>query len=507
MDDPGKGTDDGLIPTLLYIRQSLTRAGSESIATQIEVCMDAAPRLGARIIDVIQEPPSTSGYKNRGLTRPKFLELLERIREGDARAVMAYKSERLSRGGGPGWAPLFEAFEAAGWDPDRAVLTPSGWMSEFEIGIRATMDREESKKLSDRMLDARAREATAGKPRVGGRRPFGYSCSGVSPEECAVPECPHDGTLSIIPAEAAIIVEMIDRVLAGESLYSLAKDLERREVPTVTGKREWGSGTLTMILKNPRIAGLRAHNGEVVAEGTWPAIVDRATWERLVTFLDNREIAGGRRRSNERSFLLVGFLFCGRCGAKLRSYRKQVISGGKRDARVTGSRRCYACRRLPNQGGCARLQVVAKPVEDHVKHYVIGKLADPKYRQQLIRLAQADSAEADSLADQITELEEQRDTLLDLHLRKKVKAATYERRYDEVTSAIERLNRQAFRSGPKKILGRLPTSVEELDELWEAEGITFQRQLVDLVLDRVVVKPAPANGPRFDDDRLEWHPH
>ena len=69
---------------------------------------------------------------------------------------MAYKSDRLSRGGGPGWAPLIEAFEQAGCDTDHAVLTPSGWLSEFEIGIRASMDREESKKLSDRMRDVRA---------------------------------------------------------------------------------------------------------------------------------------------------------------------------------------------------------------------------------------------------------------------------------------------------------------------------------------------------------------
>lgn len=146
-------------------------------------------------------------------------------------------------------------------------------------------------------------------------------------------------------------------------------------------------------------------------------------------------------------------------------------------------------------------------MEQQVKHYVVGKLADPKDRQQLVQLAQADSDEARSLADQIAELEEQRDVLLDLHLRKKVKPATYERRYDELTAAIEGLHRKAFRSGPKKVLRGLPTSVEELDELWETAGITFQRQLVDLVLDRVVVKPAPANGPRFHEDRLEWHPH
>ncbi|MBW3548635.1 MAG: recombinase family protein, partial [Actinobacteria bacterium] len=123
----------------------MTRDRSESIPTQVERCTEAAGHFGAVILDTLVEPPSTSGYKNRGRGRPRFLDLLERIRNGDARAVMAYKSDRLSRGGGPGWAPLIEALEDAGCDTDHAVLTPNGWLSEFEIGIRASMDREESK--------------------------------------------------------------------------------------------------------------------------------------------------------------------------------------------------------------------------------------------------------------------------------------------------------------------------------------------------------------------------
>ncbi len=142
------------VPTLLYIRQSLTREGSESIPTQIDVCTDAAPRLGAVIVDTLVERPSTSGYKDRGRSRPKF-----------------------------------KAFEKAGCDIGHAVLTPNGWLSEFELGIRATTDREESRKTSDRMRDVRAREARAGKPRVSGR-PFGYSCAGVRSDGCAVAGLP-----------------------------------------------------------------------------------------------------------------------------------------------------------------------------------------------------------------------------------------------------------------------------------------------------------------------------
>jgi site-specific DNA recombinase len=495
-----------LVPTILYIRQSVTRETSESIATQIELCTEAAPRLGAEIIETLVEPPSTSGYRNRGRDRPKFLDLLDRIRNGEARAVMAYRSDRLSRGGGPGWAPMFDAFDAAGWDPDRAVLTPSGWMSEFEIGIRATMDREESKKLSGRMLDTRAREAREGKPRVGGHRPYGYSCSGVDPEACTVPECPHDGTMSIIPSEAAIVGEVADRVLAGESIWSLTKDLDARGVPTLTGAG-WVPSVLTMILRKPRIAGLRAHNGTVVAEGAWPAILARDRWERLCLVLDNRQTAGGPRRNNSRSYLLVGYLFCGRCGAKLRSVQKQYgrRDRGSRATRVV-TKRAYACRKGPALGGCGALTTVAEPVEDEVKQYVIGKLGDPKYRHQLVQLAQSEDNESTSLADRLADLEAQRDTLLDLYLDKKVAKATYERRYESLTETIEALHRKVFSRQSDLSLQHLPISVEELTALWAERDITFRRQLVDLVLDRVVVHPPPKKGPRFDPDRLEWHP-
>src|SRR5690349_5635576 len=129
----------------IYARQSITREGSASREAQVESCREAAARLGLEVVSTLIEAPSTSGYRNRGRTRPKFLELLDLIRSGQVDCVIAYKTDRLSRGGGPGWAPLVEAFEAAGAHPDRAVATPDGWVSEFEIGIRSAMDREESK--------------------------------------------------------------------------------------------------------------------------------------------------------------------------------------------------------------------------------------------------------------------------------------------------------------------------------------------------------------------------
>lgn len=479
------------IPTILYVRQSVTADGSESIPMQIDVCTEAASRFGAEIIDTLVEPPSTSGYKNRGRGRPKFRDLVERIAKGEARAVMAYKQDRLSRGGGPGWAPLIEAFETAGCDIDRAVLTPQGWVSEFELGIRATTDREESRKTSERMLDLRAREARSGKPRVSGR-PFAYSCAGKRPDACNVPGCPHDGTISLIPSELVILREAADRVLLGESQWSIVLDFEKRSVPTTRGGG-WTTATLSRILSNPRYAGLRSHNGVVVAEGTWEPAFTRDEWERLCVALASRPGAGNRRFGT-RTYPLIGYLWCGRCGAKMRSLKKQ------------SGRRAYGCRKGPGLGGCGGLSTVAEPVEQEVKEYVIGKLCDPKYRRQLARLAEQAQDESSSLADQLADIELQRERLLDLYLENKVNKSTYERRYRDLTAAAEDLQSRVFSTPQNTVLRDLPPSLDEVTRLWDERGIGFQRQLIGIVLDRLEVKPLERRQRAFDPGRLVWHP-
>ncbi len=166
----------------------------------------------------------------------------------------------------------------------------------------------------------------------------------------------------------------------------------------------------------------------------------------------------------------------------------------------------YYCRKGAGLGGCGGISTIADPVEDEVRKYVIGKLCDPKYRKQLVRLSETAADESESLADQLADAEAQRDMLLDLYLEKKVNKATYERRYAALTDTIEVLGRTAFSAPQHSVLRDLPPTVEQLDELWDDKGIGFQRQLIDLVIQRVEVLPGQQGRKAFDPNRLVWHP-
>ena len=449
----------------LYARQSITREGSASLDVQVEACREAAARLKLDVVAELVEAPSTSGYSNRGRNRPKFGELLDLIRRGEVDCVVAYKTDRLSRGGGPGWAPLVDAFEAAGRDPDRAVATTDGWVSEFEIGIRSAMDREESKKTSDRMQAVRAREAKEGVPRIGGRRPYGYSRDMSEHTQ----------------AEVDRIEEAADRVLAGESAWSICTDWNKSGVPTVTGKA-WTVQTLTSILTSPRIAGFRTHRGKVVGEGQWKRIIDEDRHDALVAALAPRK----SKPRKGRTYPLVGFLVCGKCGGPLRSLTRE--NGG----------RSYACRKGPGMGGCGGIRIQANGLEAYVRDLICGMLADPVTRAAMAELAPV--AAPGAASDALVDLNARRERLIDLYTEGDIDRATFRSRQAKLDEQIRAA--EAERSGGVAAMPSIPASFDELVATWDASGIDFQRQLIEALVLEVAVEPATERRRTFTSDRL-----
>lgn len=454
----------------VYARQSITREGSASLDVQVESCRDAGERLKVDVVAELIEAPSTSGYQNRGRSRPKFQELLELIRSGDVDCVIAYKTDRLSRGGGPGWAPLVDAFEAAGRDPDKAVATVDGWVSEFEIGIRSAMDREESKKTSDRMLAVRAREAKEGIPRIAGRRAYGFS---------------YDMSEHVTD-EVARIEEAAERVLAGESIWSIASDWNDEGVATVTG-RPWTVTTIQSILTSGRIAGLREHKGVVVAKGQWEPIIDKELHERLVVAL-----APKRKLRKVRTYPFTGFLRCGKCGTPLKSLGRE--NGG----------RSYACRKGPGLNGCGGIRVQAVGVENYIRDLVCGMLADPETRTAMTSIAEVDEGDS-SLVDDLRAVDAKRQRLIDLYTDGDIERADFRTRRDELDEASRAIESQMAQRSGHQVLEGIPGTFEGLVEAWEERGPEFQRRLAEALLHPITVNPVGRQR-KFNPDRLVVEP-
>ena len=72
----------------------------------------------------------------------------------------------------------------------------------------------------------------------------------------------------------------------GEStLWAATARRLKTSAQTSAGAALWHGSMIRRVLMSPRIAGLKEHRGEIVGEATWPAIIDRATHDRLVGLL------------------------------------------------------------------------------------------------------------------------------------------------------------------------------------------------------------------------------
>lgn len=441
----------------IYVRQSKTRGPSESRADQVAVGRATAARFEVTVVRELIEPPSTSGYKNRGRDRPEWRELLELLRNGEIDCVIVYTTARLSRGGIPSYADLFEAAEKGGLDVDHLVLTGEGWKNELEISIRASMDREESKQKSKYSLDLHAKLAIEGRFK-GGRRPFGFEADGITHR----------------PDEVALIIDAAKRHAAGESYASIARDWMEQGIVSGRGVRFTPTG-LQKMLRSARLAGYRIHNGQLT-KAIWQPIL---TPELAAAVSDIRESTPGKR-----VHLLVGFVACGRCGAPLRG-----------DSQVR-----YRCR-PPVYGGCGGIKISAPALEVEIfdrlllavdGDAVVGAMPPP--------------GGTDDVADEVEALEAQLEEGAMLWSSGAITAGEWlaarqgvERR---LAAARRRLVRRVADGEVRQWKGR-PV---DLAAFWNADTTTLvqRRAVLRGWIESITVGPStlPVGTPRFDPMRV-----
>jgi site-specific DNA recombinase len=265
-----------------------------------------ASRLGWPIVQEYSDQDlSASKYSRK--PRQGYLQMLQDLQEGIINAVVVYDQDRLVRQP----KELEELLEVC----DRAhawhIAVVSGEIDVrnsddlFRARILAAVNAKESDNISRRVRRKQRELAEHGRPHGGPRR-YGYRLD----------------FSAIEPDEAVIIREMASRVLAGESLASVCRELNARGVPTSVGGR-WSPATLRRILIGPHLAGLRVY-GEHVYPAAWPAILSEDTHHALRALLTDPQ-----RKTNPMHptrHLWSGLLVCGHCGRRMYAYYRKAKS-------------------------------------------------------------------------------------------------------------------------------------------------------------------------------------
>lgn len=327
-----------------YARLSTASEESTSIERQREVITATAAARGWTLLDIIEDP-AASASKLR-LNRPGLDRVRHAVATGQAQAVLVWRLDRIARSVVDFGTLLDEGVNIVSCTEPLDTTSPMGRAMAEILQVFAAMEaRTISARVSSSVDYLRRNQRFPG-----GRVPYGYR---PAPHPSGVGRA-----LEIHPDEAAIVQEATERALAGESLYSIARDLTRRGVPTKAGAPGWSTAVLRAILLGDAVLGRVKSKGQLVLEAdglpapAWPPVITLDDHLALRGLLTRQRAAQPRTRAAR---LLSGVIVCQSCARPL---IVQIRSDGKRTYRCTSNTNGFICERP--------VTIAAEPTEAHV---------------------------------------------------------------------------------------------------------------------------------------------
>ena len=344
------------------------------------------------------------------------------------------------------------------------LSTPTGRMIARTLGAAA---RHEAEHKAERQRRERRQQAQAGRPHSSGTRGYGYAPDKVT----------------IIDDEAAIVRETVTRVLAGESLGSIARDLNTRNIPTATGG-PWQIPTLKAVLFSARISGRREYHGEIVHEASWPAIITPAVSDQLRALL-TRPAAGP---ATARTYLLSGILRCATCGKGL---------GG----RPHHGRRRYVCAKAPGNGKCGTVTIMADLAETEVRDQVLTALDVPEFLARLMTTVTI-GTDAEHVTSQLRRIDDRRDELAAMWAAGELSRKEWLAARTGLAAEADNLTATLAASEHGRALAEFAAMEGDLWHRWDELTHGARRALVTAVTDHIDVHPTGHTGRRWDPERI-----
>jgi DNA invertase Pin-like site-specific DNA recombinase len=459
----------------VYARISSDREGDGlGVARQIEDCQRLAERKGWRVAELYVDDDVSAWSGKR---RPEYARSLADLEAGIINGLLVYDLDRLHR-----QPSELESFidlcqglgltNVASVSGDIDLTTADG---QFQARILGAVAKKESDDKSRRIRRKHLEIAAEGRVSGGGSRPYGYESDKVT----------------LRPAEAAVVAECAQRLLAGEPVRSIAQRLNEHGVPAATGGL-WSPQSLRRMLASPRISGQRAHHGEIVATAEWPGIISTDDGARIRALLANPE-----RRTNKaaRRYLLGGLLACSHCGERLVARPR------------TGGRRRYACAKGVGFSGCGKTYINAEEVERFVLEAVLHRL-DSRELQRARERRRQHAPEAERWWQEAEAAQQQLEELADAYGQRQITMNEWKVARKPIELRLTAARKQLAKVSHGGLLDSYVGHSDRLRADWQGLDLSQQHSIVAAVVDSVRVGPARRGYNRFDESRLApvWRP-
>jgi site-specific DNA recombinase len=315
----------------IYARVSTDEQAEKgySLPSQLEACRRYADQYGYEIIGEFSDD-----YSGRKLNRPELDKVRDLICARKVDALIVYSPDRLVRDLGYACELRRERnkyhVELCRVLGGQTESTPQGEFTEDILNSAASF---ESKLIVERTRRGKIGQAKAGKMILQGYPPYGYDKEGKGKEAKLIPDV----------QEVKIVRSIFELYTRGngdrepKSLRAIANYLDLTGAPLpdkgMQSGTYWSPFTVRKILTNEIYAG-RTYYGksrvvdaetdkrEYLPKDKWIpidvpalAIIDRETFQAAAAQAQrNKELA---KRNRKNSYLLSGYLRCGRCGATI----------------------------------------------------------------------------------------------------------------------------------------------------------------------------------------------
>jgi len=463
----------------LYARISLDALGTEKgVARQLEDARQLAEQRGWTVADQYVDN-DVSAFN--GDARKAYQRLMADAEAGKFERIVCYMTSRLwrnraERGQAINRLGRLKIGVAAVRGPELDLSQASGRMLADILG---SMDTMESEQLSERVQRAALQRAREGRAHAvvsyGWQRVYEHDTHGrvISWKDI-------ENT-----AEAAIVREIVNRLLQGEPVRSLVRDFQERGIPTDRGGK-WHPTTIRVLATRPANAGLRVYRGEVIGPADWPAIVDPDKHARVVAMFEEPGRRQGSRPGGQK-YLLTGntrIAACGVCGGQLRSTR---------DTRRPGAEWTYRCER-----GCTQRNL--ERVDELVGMVVIQRLSRP----DAAGVFDANDGAAQAARERAEGIRARLDNAADEYSEGRIDARQLSRITARLRPELEAAEQEARRSRPVA----LPAAVEGLltdraGAVWASLPVTARRSVLEIIGLKVVINRREKHGAGFEPESVE----